>query len=523
MFRGYWFLVVILVTASLSLAQWPADPAVNLAISQASGGEVDPLLAVMPDGSCYVGWFNDVGGPNFFEVRLQLLDPMGVAQFGADGLLVSSHPHNSFTTGWDLMADSAGNAVLAFTDIRAGEPDVYAYRVNNKGHFLWGPDGVTLTDNTDTEFRPFITETAAGQFAFAWTRDGDSAAIGLQRLTADGTPVLAAGGVDIVAVPGDGPSFPDLVPSSGNEVIVSWVPDFANRIFLAQKFDASGNPVWAGGPRTIFNAATLQIGYHPLVHEDGSGGAYMAWYAQDLNVYAQRLDSAGNFLFAAGGVAVSTNAAQLRVSPEVSFNPVSGELFVAWTELNSLQSLRGVSAQKFSPTGTRLWGASGLTILALDGEDKSFVRTVIQDDGVEVFWLQSPTVANDLVRGTRLDGDGNQLWNMEAPIDISSVVSDKGRLSAGRGAGGVAYLIWGDNRNGNTDVYGQSVNAEGVLGGSGEPPCSGDCNGDGSVDEDDFLAATATWASPSACDTDMTAGSDVRDLVILLDLFGPCP
>ena len=424
-------IVLVFVASNLAFAQWPADPGANLAISQASGSEVDPLLAVLPDGSCYVGWFNDVGGPDFFEVRLQLLDPAGVAQFGAAGLLVSNHPHNSFTTGWDLIADSAGNAVLAFTDIRAEEPDVYAYRVDNMGNFLWGVDGVTLTDNSDTEFRPFITETAAGQFAFAWSRDGDNAAISLQQLTAQGVTTLPAGGVDIVSEPGEAPSFPDLVPSAGNEVIVSWVPDFSNRIFMAQKFDAAGNPVWAGGPRTIFDAATLQIGYHPQIHADGSGGAYMAWYGQDLNVYAQRLDGAGNFLFTVGGVAVSTNAAQLRVSPDVSFNPVSGELFVAWTELNNTQSMRGVSAQKFSPTGSRLWGPNGQTILGLSGEDKGFIQTVLQDDGVEVFWLQSPGGVNDLVKGTRLDGDGNQLWNMGAPIDISSAVSDKGRLSAG--------------------------------------------------------------------------------------------
>ncbi len=504
------------------MAQWPDDPSVNLAISQASGSEVDPLLAVMPDGSCYVGWFNDVGGPDFFEVRLQLLDAAGVAQFGADGLLVSSHPHNSFTTGWDMIADSAGNAVLAFTDIRAGEPDVYAYRIEHTGSFLWGVDGVTLTDNSDTEFRPFIAETAAGQFAFAWSRDGGNAAIAMQRLTAGGAPALPPGGVDIVSEPGEGPSFPDLAPSAGNEVIVSWVPDFSNRIFVAQKFDAAGNPLWAGGPRVIFNAATLQIGYHPLLHADGSGGAYMAWYAQDLNVYAQRLDSAGNFLFAPGGVAVSTNASQLRTSPDAAFNPVSGELFVAWTELNSSQSMRGVSAQKFSPTGTRLWGVNGRTILGLDGEDKSFVQTVIQGDGAEVFWLQSPNAANDLVRGARLDGDGNQVWNMGAPIDISTVVSDKGRLSAGRGAGGVAYLVWSDDRNGADDVYGQSVDADGVLGGNGGPPCSGDCDNDGMVDQDDLLAAAAAWNTVSSCDIDGVPGVDMRDLVALRSLFGPC-
>ena len=523
MHRGHGLLVFLLSTCQICLAQWSDDPNVNLAISQDSGGEVDPLLAVLPDGSCYVGWFNDVGGHDFFEVRLQLLDPMGIAQFGPDGLLVSSHPHNSFTTGWDLLADSDGNAVLAFTDIRAVEPDVYAYRISPTGSFLWGADGVTLTDNGDTEFRPFITETAAGEFAFAWSRDGANAAIALQRLDDSGVPNLPVGGIDIVSEPGQAPSFPDLVPSVGNEVIVSWVPDFSNRIFLAQKFDAAGNPVWAGGPRIIFNAATLQIGYHPLLHADGSGGAYMAWYAQDLNVYAQRLDGAGNFLFPPGGVPVSTNAGQLRVSPDVAFNPVSNELFVAWTELSSNQAMRGVSAQKLSPTGTRLWGESGLTILGLNGEDKSDIQTLIQGDGAEVFWFQSAGGVNDFVWGTRLDGDGTQIWNMGSPMAVSSVASAKSRLGSGRDNGGIAYLIWGDDRNGNVDVFGQNLDENGMLGGNGGPSCTGDCNNDGMVDHDDFFSVIPFWTTLSACDIDGIPLLDIRDLVMQQNLFGPCP
>lgn len=78
--------------------------------------------------------------------------------------------------------------MLTFTDTRAGgDLDVYAYRLLPDGTFLWGPNGVALSDNGDYEANPRVVEADDGAFVFTWI-EGGTASLQLQRLDAGGTP-----------------------------------------------------------------------------------------------------------------------------------------------------------------------------------------------------------------------------------------------------------------------------------------------------------------------------------------------
>ena len=59
------FLVLI---APAAVAQWSDDPAVNLAVSDASADQVQPMIAPTADGGCYISWFDSIA--NGFDVRL---------------------------------------------------------------------------------------------------------------------------------------------------------------------------------------------------------------------------------------------------------------------------------------------------------------------------------------------------------------------------------------------------------------------------------------------------------------------
>src|SRR5690606_552747 len=104
------------------------------------------------DGSTWFAWFRSTGAPSYYEVRAQLLDAAGNAQFGSEGVLVSDHPNPSSLVDWDLTVDAEGNAFMAFTDSRAGsDRDIYAYLIAPDGSSIWGPDGVTISANDDFE------------------------------------------------------------------------------------------------------------------------------------------------------------------------------------------------------------------------------------------------------------------------------------------------------------------------------------------------------------------------------------
>ena len=68
----------ILFIAGVARAQWPGDPAVNLAIADRAGEQVIPLVGSRSDGGTYVAWFDNASGS--YRVYLQRLNAAGVEQ-----------------------------------------------------------------------------------------------------------------------------------------------------------------------------------------------------------------------------------------------------------------------------------------------------------------------------------------------------------------------------------------------------------------------------------------------------------
>ena len=466
-------IVIILLGLPLpAAAQWSSDPLLNLSIADRASEQVVPKIAAAPDGSCYVAWFDHASGN--YDVYLQRLDAAGNEQWAHNGIAVSTHPQNSSLVDWDLIADGAGNAVVVFTDARAGSDlDVYAYRVTAGGDMLWGADGIALSANADYEPSPRVTQAGDGDFVVIWPRlpDVGDGAIMMQRLAPDGTLRFAAGGIPVVAEPGEDPAFCDLVPAGAGDVILAWVRDISTfmspRHLRAEKFGADGLSVW-GASVSVHDQNSLPIAYQPELLPDGAGGAVLLWHrflGSSYNSLVQRLDAAGAELWPHGGVEVSTLAGMNHISPSFTHDAATGDTYVFWDERNGSQSQWGVFGQRFDAAGVRLWGDGGLGFLPTDTLYKWAIRTLPAPGGAMVFWIDEPAgYGNDRVRGLRVDAAGSWQWGA-APVDVASLLSGKSRLPVAAGPTGAALLIWEDDRAGSVDVFGQSVNADGSLGG----------------------------------------------------------
>src|SRR6185503_3972312 len=116
---------------------------------------------------------------------------------------------------------------------------------------LWGANGVTLSSNSDYEPSPKIAETSDGNFVVVWPRipNSGTGSIRVQKLDANGVPQFAADGIPIQGGTNEHPAFCDVVAADAGGYVVAWVRDIATfqspRHLRAQKFDASGNALWA--------------------------------------------------------------------------------------------------------------------------------------------------------------------------------------------------------------------------------------------------------------------------------------
>ena len=522
-------LCVMVSSAGLAGAQWTSDPAVNTPVVAASFNQDVFKLGVAPDGSSWVGWYDFQ--PGGVQVRVQRLDADGNQTFDPAGLVVSANPQNTSVTDWDLRADASGNCMLAFNDIRAGgDLDIYAYLISPTGTMLWGANGVTISDNTDFEADPRIIQNGAGEYVVIWSRSGTGRGLYMQRLAADGTPQLAAGGLKIAGVSTESPAFHEVVAVGSSDVVVSWVRDttsFASpRHVFAQRFNESGQPQWGTDPVIVMNANVFQIAHRPRLIADANNQTVIAWHdtrTGSFRAYVQRLDISGNSLFPSNGRSVSNEANRLQLDPAIALAP-GGDVMIFFRNLDSAQSQQSINVQRLDSVGDRLLGESGIELLPFNNQFKSPPRAARINGGVAAILDRQPDFGNPngVLELLRVAPNGSFID--AGPISVSTATSQKGRLNLAEAGGGALIAAWSDTRNGDIDGYAQRINADGSLG-SGGTPCIVDLNNDGEVNFFDvqiFLAAFSAQQPPADFNGD--GEYNFFDVQIFLQAFSNgCP
>ncbi len=326
-----------------------------------------------------------------------------------------------------------------------------------------------------------MTGTSDGNVVVAWTSDFD---VMVQKLDPTGA-VLWGSGLTLSPAAGSFTAADIHAAESGTAILsfTHMTGGFPSPIHLwAQKLAAAdGAFLWGAGHVQVYDQAggSLQIGNFPPFVPDGSGGAVFAWYTSSpsLQCRVQRVLANGSEAFAHQGIEVSTNAAQIRVSPSAAFNPVTQEIFVGWREQNGNQSQSGLYAQKVDALGARQWTDSGRVLVPLSGDVITDVTTLVFDDGALLSYIQSPSFGNDPVNAIRLDGNGVPVW-VPAVAELCTLPTQSSRLVGVMGSEGFAAYAWSDGDSGVGDILAANLNADGSLGYSGSVFADGFESGD---------------------------------------------
>ncbi|MEZ4388902.1 MAG: FlgD immunoglobulin-like domain containing protein [Candidatus Krumholzibacteriia bacterium] len=463
--------LLVLVLAGTAAAQWPPSASDNLLVGGGPGEQVVPRLAIVPAGGgftgfSYIGWYSNASGN--YDVALQLLDTEGMPMFAPGGIIVSDQPQNTWVMDWSLAAGAGGFAVVAFADIRDGNSNIHVYRIDPDGSHAWGPDGITLTSDSDFKGPPCVAVTSDAEVVVVWMQSGATTALRMQRLAADGTVLLAAGGVPVSDASDLSPAGNLLVPTDDGDVILGYVPTYSfsgNRQVKAQRFDAAGQPVWPS-PVMVMDDATLPMGHYFDLTADGEGGALFCWdivVGTAFDARVQRLSAAGMEMLAHNGRNPEAAGPAGQIEPSAVYDPATGAITMVYIDMNSSQSQRGLFAQRFDLSGNRLWGAAGKVLLPQDPDLEVAPALGLVQGAVIGLVEHEPGGAygQDRILAYRLDDAGDLMWG--GAIEAASTPSSKGRLMAANN-GLTLVGVWEDDRNGTPDVYSQNVNTDGSLG-----------------------------------------------------------
>lgn len=460
--KVFLFLMMVAVSVNLLNAQWSSNPQEPLGISDNGKYNQDLVhSAICSDGKVYVSWL-EKGDDSSFTLHLQLLDNAGNKLWADGGIVISDYPTLSWVTDYALAATPDGDAVLLFFDVRHDPENPsagmrpYAYRVNQKGEFVWDKEGVLL---------PYEAFCGSGRiFGFnddiyvAYQEIGTTPSyIALSKLDAEGKMVwenpLKFEGSDL-----------SLVPTADNDLIAVW--KYNEGCIAAQRFNRDGKFVWNElldvDPRAIDSRNSLSV------VSDGNNGFVVGYRRFDENASTRGIASVQH-VSADGALLMGTEAVDLpskgnQGAPILGVNAVDKTIMAFWSVSEGTENDKVVyqKAQLLDFTGKTLWGADGLILRKDEGGRLGFSQSrVISQNNSD--WIVSGVIGMEnytfQLFCQRLNAEGETVYvnkiGKETRVSRVNVIDDGRQL----------FMLWlDDSGTYSTGVVGQNMWFDGTFG-----------------------------------------------------------
>ncbi len=231
----------------------------------------------------------------------------------------------------------------------------------------------------------------------------------------------------------------------------------------AQRINSSGNTVWTADGVAICTATSNQV--IPQMVGDGSGGAIITWKDYRNNattgtdIYAQRINSSGTVQWTADGVAIST-ATNIQDNPQITGDG-SGGAIITWNDYRDNVSY-DIFAQRINSSGTVQWTTDGVGVCVLDYAQ---VQPKISSDGsggAIIMWEDMRGGQWDLY-SQRINSSGVKQWATNGVVICNASGNKDSYQMISDGSGG-AIMAWRDPRSGvSFDIYAQKINTSGSV------------------------------------------------------------
>lgn len=188
------------------------------AVCTALGHESFQVIVSNGAEGAIVAWVDTRNGNN--DVFAQQIDGNGIVHWLDNGIPVCTASGNQ---NYPVIAsDGAGGIILAWWDMRSGEFNIYAQRIDLTGNALWGRDGLAVCVESGIQNYVYITSDGTGGAVVAWD-DNRGATFDLyaQRIDPKGVSKWSNNGVAVCTAP-DTQCFPVLVTDGTGGAIIAW-------------------------------------------------------------------------------------------------------------------------------------------------------------------------------------------------------------------------------------------------------------------------------------------------------------
>lgn len=402
-----------------------------------------------------------------------LWDPDGVPLCTAEGTQYEQ----------DIVSYNNNGAVVVWTDGRKGgtpvDLDIYTQYVQSDGVRPWeytvgATQGVSVCTASGNQYSPVLCE-SGGNLFYAWVDErGVDSDIYAQRVNSDGSIGWPQNGYPVCPLSGD-QSNPRIVQDDDGGAIIAWEgwqAGAGNVDLFAQRLDGNGGPQWWPYDTGITVCDVISDQVNHAMIPDGAGGAIIVWEdhrngADNVDIYAQRIDNMGTRSWASTGAAICT-APGRQLAPQVASDGDQGAIIVWHDGRDEATTGMDIYAQRVYSNGVVAWVVNGLPVCDVDGTQQDPRMIAVGDEHV-ITWqdFRSGGGEKDLY-AQRIDGSGASLWTTDG-ISVCTAVGIQAWPTLALEdmiVPSAVIISWQDDRSfipEEFDVYAQRVESDGTI------------------------------------------------------------
>lgn len=464
--KKIFLLYLILVYQHNIFAQWSTTPNGNNSICTSASDQKFQQSIADGSGGIISTWQDFRAGE--WNIYAQRYSANGLPLWTINGILICNASFIQYYPS--IVSDGAGGAIIAWEDYRTGAStsngNIYAQRVNASGVVQWTNNGVVICNQTNAQYKPIlVSDGSAGAIIF-WedVRLGNYDiyaqrvnAVGIVQWTANGIPICTALDYQL-----DMKAIADGIGGA----ILCWEDSrnnsSTNTDIYAQKVNAIGVVQWTTNGIVLCNLSNGQN--RPSIASDNLGGAFICWSdgrPATYGIYAQRVNGSGILQWTANGIALT------NVQNNKGYNTIcsdgNGGAIVCWEDFR-VNTNGDIYAQRIQANGALQWNIAGVAVCtAVLGQN----RCSIAADGLGgavIAWkdLRMNSFYYD-VYAQRIHAAGNVAWITNG-IVVSTSFGEKENIQVITDAANGGIVCWDDKRSGGFDIYAQKICSAGLLG-----------------------------------------------------------
>ncbi|KAF0133096.1 MAG: 5'-nucleotidase [Candidatus Saganbacteria bacterium] len=444
-------------------------------------------IAVKEADGIYIAWRD-----TRFEapgIYLQKINNDGTMAFQNKGILLSSNSETAGPPEINITKDN--NIVIAWSDKRAGDFDVYMQCVGPKGNLLWGNSALPLAKlkGAQENVRLFNGST----YLFAVWEDKRKGQLYGQKFDKNGNLLYGPEGIQI-SIDGKDPIIGDAVFLAEDKMLLSYADKKkGNYDIYCANILKTGAIAWTNVLNDTPGEA-VQKNFAAVYSKGGAIFAYEDYRSGSSNIYLQKISDSGKAIWAKDGIPAALMQTGQK-NPQLAADGAGG-VIAAWEEENN--SNNKIYAQKINAQGDVVWGSEGIDILPqMPNCECSKIKIVSDGYGgaIVVFVVNRRTSSYADIYAQRISADGQLLWGGDGKV----VSAGNGNQDSPTIAPRSLVVAWTDYRNGdrNPDIFAQRITLNGdvLWAQDGVPVCDAPEAQRDPIVSDNFIGGTyIAWA-----------------------------